>query len=164
MRPGVRVALDVGSVRVGVARSDATGMLAVPLEAVPAGDAAVDAIRAIVDEWEAIEVYVGLPLHMSGAEGAAALKAREWAAALAERLDISVRLLDERLSTVQAQRALHAGGRTTKQSRAVIDSASAVMVLQAALDAERGSGIEPGECVPGECVDEGTAGGANWHP
>ena len=158
MRPGVRVALDVGSVRVGVARSDATGMLAVPLEAVPAGDAAVEAVRAIVAEWEAIEVYVGLPLHLSGAEGAAALKAREWARVLAERVDVPVRLLDERLSTVQAQRALHAGGRTTKQSRALIDSASAVMVLQAALDAERASGFEPGECVPGERVDGGTAG------
>ena len=149
MRPGVRVALDVGSVRVGVARSDATGMLAVPLEAVAAGDAAVDAVRAIVDEWEAIEVYVGLPLHLSGAEGTAAHKAREWAVALAERVDVPVRLLDERLSTVQAQRALHAGGRTTKQSRALIDSASAVMVLQAALDAEQGSGNPPGELVTG---------------
>ena len=158
MRPGVRVALDVGSVRVGVARSDATGMLAVPLEAIHAGDAALDAVGAIVDEWEAIEVYVGLPLHLSGAEGASALKAREWATSLAERLDIPVRLLDERLSTVQAQRALHAGGRTTKQSRALIDSASAVMVLQAALDAERVSGVEPGEFAPGERVDGGTTG------
>ena len=152
MRPGVRVALDVGSVRVGVARSDATGTLAVPLDAVPAGDSALDAVCAVMAEWEAIEAYVGLPLHLSGAEGVAAAKAREWAAALAERVEVPVRLLDERLSTVQAQRALHAGGRTAKQSRALIDSASAVMVLQAALDAEQGSGA-----VPGERVDGGTA-------
>ena len=149
MRPGVRVALDVGSVRVGVARSDATGMLAVPLDAIPAGDSAVDAVCAVLAEWEATDVFVGLPLQLSGGEGMAAGKAREWALALVERVDIPVRLLDERLSTVQAQRALHAGGRSTKQSRALIDSASAVMVLQAALDAEQGSGNPPGELVSG---------------
>ena len=149
MRPGVRVALDVGTVRVGVARSDATGMLAVPLDAIPAGDGAVDAVCAVLAEWEATDVFVGLPLSMSGDEGAAAGKAREWAAALAERVEVPVRLLDERLSTVQAQRALHAGGRNTRQSRALIDSASAVMVLQAALDAEQGSGNPPGELVSG---------------
>jgi putative Holliday junction resolvase len=66
-----------------------------------------------------------------------------------ERVDVPVRLLDERLSTVQAQRALHAGGRSTRQSRSVIDSASAVMVLQSALDAERSAGVAPGERVVG---------------
>ena len=69
MRSGVRLACDVGSVRIGIARSDATGMLAVPLDAVAAGDDSVEAVRALVAEWEAIEVVVGLPLHLSGQEG-----------------------------------------------------------------------------------------------
>lgn len=143
------MALDVGTVRIGVARSDASGLLAVPLDAVPAGETAVDAVCAVLDEWEATDVYVGLPLHMSGQEGASSAMARTWAAALAERVGIPVRLIDERLSTVQAQRALQAGGRTTRQSRSVIDSASAVMVLQSALDAEQRTGEAPGEQVQG---------------
>lgn len=140
MRSGVRLACDVGTVRIGLARSDATGLLAVPLPSVKAGAGALDAVVAAVDEWEAIEVVIGLPLHMRGHEGAAATLARAFADGLAERVAAPVRLLDERLSTVQAQRGLHAGGRTTRQSRPLIDSASAVIVLQAALDAERAAG------------------------
>ncbi|MBI1350751.1 MAG: Holliday junction resolvase RuvX [Actinomycetales bacterium] len=147
MRPGVRIALDVGTVRIGVARSDALGMLAVPLDAVAAGDTSIDAVLAVADEWQAIEAYVGLPLHMSGGEGASAEMARSWAGRLAERSDMPVRLIDERLSTVQAQRALREGGRSTRQSRSVIDSASAVMVLQSVLDAESATGRAPGELV-----------------
>lgn len=131
-----------------MARSDALGMLAVPLDAVAAGPDSLTAVCAVVDEWEAVEVYVGLPLHMSGLEGAASASAREWARTLAERTTAPIRLIDERLSTVQAQRALHAGGRSTRQSRSVIDSASAVMVLQSVLDAEQRSGAVPGELVP----------------
>lgn len=143
----MRIALDVGTVRIGVARSDALGMLAVPLEAVAAGDTSIDAVLAVADEWQAIEAYVGLPLHMSGGEGASAEMARSWAGLLAERSDMPVRLIDERLSTVQAQRALREGGRSTRQSRSVIDSASAVMVLQSVLDAESATGRAPGELV-----------------
>jgi putative holliday junction resolvase len=147
VRPGVRVALDVGSVRIGVARSDATGTLAVPLDAVPAGDAAVGTVCDVLAEWEAIEVIVGLPLQLNGAEGPAAATARRWAEALAERSPVPVRLIDERLSTVQAQRGLHASGRSTRQSRSVIDSASAVIVLQSALEQEQGSGRPAGQRV-----------------
>ena len=147
MHPGVRLALDVGTVRIGVARSDALGMLAVPLDAVPAGDEAWSAVAALVAEWEAVAVYVGLPLHLSGEESGSSALARDWAAGLAERISVPVRLIDERLSTVQAQRALRAGGRSTRQSRSLIDSASAVMVLQSVLDAEQRSGTVPGEPV-----------------
>jgi putative holliday junction resolvase len=147
VRPGVRVACDVGSVRIGMARSDALGMLAVPLDAIPAGDLALGAVCDVLAEWEAVEVYVGLPLHLSGQEGQASTIARGWAAALAERTELPVRLIDERLSTVQAQRALQASGRSTRQSRSLIDSASAVMVLQAALDHERPAGVLAGELV-----------------
>lgn len=148
MRPGVRLACDVGSVRIGLARSDATGIMAVPLDAVPAGAEAISAVVGTIEEWEAVDVYVGLPLHLSGEEGSAAGLAREWAGALAERTAVPVRLIDERLSTVQAQKALQAGGRSTRQSRSVIDSASAVIVLQSVLDQEQRSGLVPGELVP----------------
>lgn len=150
MRTGVRLAVDVGSVRIGLARSDASGLLAVPLDAVRAGDSSVEAVAAVVNEWEALEVYVGLPRHMDGREGDAAGKARAWALRLSELVAAPVRLLDERLSTVQAQRALREAGRTTRQSRSVIDSASAVMVLQSALDAEAATGREPGDPITEE--------------
>lgn len=150
MRTGVRLAVDVGSVRIGLARSDASGLLAVPLDAVRAGDSAVDEVARIAAEWGVLEIYVGLPRHMDGREGDAADKARAWAARLAERVSTPVRLLDERLSTVQAQRVLREAGRTTRQSRSVIDSASAVMVLQSALDAEAATGREPGDRIDEE--------------
>lgn len=145
----MRLALDIGTVRIGVARSDALGMLAVPLDAIPAGDGSWVAVSDLVEEWQAVAVFVGLPLHLSGAEGASSTMAREWAAGLAERIDVPVRLIDERLSTVQAQRALQAGGRSTRQSKSLIDSASAVMVLQSVLEAEARSGEAPGEPVEG---------------
>ena len=149
MRPGVRLACDVGSVRIGLARCDALGILATPLDAVKAGEQAPAAVAAIVEEWSAIEVYVGLPLHLSGVEGASADMARTWAGQLAELIDAPVRLIDERLSTVQAQRALQSAGRTTKESRSRIDSASAVIVLQSVLDQEQSTGRVPGERVEG---------------
>jgi putative Holliday junction resolvase len=145
VRPGVRLACDVGSVRIGLARCDALGMLATPLDAVKAGDHAVPAVAGLVEEWSAIEVYVGLPLHLSGAEGASAAMAREWAGQLSERIDVPVRLIDERLSTVQAQRALQSAGRSTRESKSRIDSASAVIVLQSVLDQEQATGKVPGE-------------------
>jgi putative Holliday junction resolvase len=139
------LACDVGSVRIGLARS--AGSLAVPIDAVSAGDDSFDAVARLVQECEATTVYVGLPLRLAGDEGPAARAARTWAEGLSERVDVPVRLLDERLSTVQAQRGLHAGGRNTKQSRSRIDSASAVVILQAVLDWAPGS--EPGERVGG---------------
>jgi len=142
--PGVRLGIDVGSVRIGVARSDATGVLAVPLDAVPAGVDSWGVVSALAREWKAVEIIVGLPLSMDGSEGRAAVLVREWVEQLSERTDVPVRLVDERLSTVQAQRALHAGGRSTRQSRSLIDSASAVMVLQSVLDADGSSEFSGG--------------------
>jgi putative Holliday junction resolvase len=140
VRNGVRLACDVGSVRIGIARSDPGGMMAVPLQAVVADERAVAAVAALVDEYEAIEVIVGLPLSMDGTEGRAAVLARAWSDGLSAGVSVPVRMVDERLTTVQAQRGLHAAGRSVKSSRSVIDSASAVILLQSDLDAERAKG------------------------
>jgi putative Holliday junction resolvase len=101
----------------------------------------------VVSELGVDTVYVGLPLRLAGDGGPAAQAARSWAQALSAQLEIPVRLIDERLSTVQAQRGLHAGGRSTRESRSRIDSASAVVILQAVLD--WAPGTEPGEPVGG---------------
>jgi len=148
MRRGVRLAVDVGSVRVGVARSDVDGVLAVPLETVPRGDGDVSRIRHLVDEWAVTEVLVGLPRRLAGDEGPAAASARAFAAVLAAAVDVPVRLVDERLSTVSANADLRAAGRTSRSSRAVVDQAAAVVFLQSALERERSTGGAPGELVP----------------
>jgi putative Holliday junction resolvase len=144
MRTGVRLACDVGKARIGIARSDPRGVLAVPLDPVKAGENSASLVRDIAIEYEAIEIIVGLPISMSGALGAAAEYTQAWVDQLSDVTDIPIRLHDERLTTVQAQRGLHEAGRTTKSSRAVIDSASAVVLLQTCLDSERSSGLPVG--------------------
>ncbi|TDE59292.1 Holliday junction resolvase RuvX [Nonomuraea mesophila] len=148
MRFGARIGVDVGSVRVGVARSDPSGMLATPVETVRRGKGTLDRIAAIVAEHEAIEVVVGLPTSLSGREGQAATLAREFASALAARVaPTPVRLFDERLTTVTAQQGLRASGVRAKKQRGVVDQAAAVILLQDALDSERATERPPGRPV-----------------
>lgn len=147
MRTGVRLAVDVGSVRIGVARSDASATLAVPVETVKADARAPGRIAEIVQEYEAIEVYVGHPLSLSGAPGRAAELAVEFAELLNGTVDVPVRLVDERLSTVSASAALRDAGRDTRRGRSVIDQAAAVIVLQHAIDQERVTGLAPGAAL-----------------
>jgi putative Holliday junction resolvase len=147
MRAGVRIGIDVGKARIGVASSDLHGMLATPIETVARGDGDVRTILGHAAERNAVELVVGLPLAMSGGETPSTQDARDFAARLASAGDIPVRLVDERLTTVSAQRALHATGRNTKRSRSVIDQVAAVIILQHALDFERSGGTPPGVLV-----------------
>ena len=137
--PGVIIAVDVGSVRVGVAASDPEGRMAFPVETVPrdpAGGSDLARLAQLVRERGAAEVVVGLPTGLSGVEGRAAQSCREYAQQLAERVaPVPVRLTDERLSTVTANRQLHAGRRRGRDRREVVDQAAAVVILQADLDA-----------------------------
>lgn len=131
-----------------MARSDPSGMLATPLETVRSGEGDVRRIRRLAEEAGAVEVVVGLPRSLSGREGPAALKVRDFADRLARRLDpVPVRLVDERLSTVSAEAVLRSRGRSGAKRRAVVDMAAAVVILQQALDIERGTGRAPGELV-----------------
>jgi putative Holliday junction resolvase len=149
MRPGVRLGVDVGSVRIGVARSDATATLAVPVTTVTRGPGDVAALAGLVAEHEAIEVLVGLPLALSGRPGPAAQLARQFAGELAAALgaQVPVRLVDERLTTVSATRNLREAGRNARKSRAVVDQAAAVVIVTYALDSERATGAPTGELV-----------------
>jgi putative holliday junction resolvase len=153
LRPGVRVGVDVGKVRIGVARCDPHAMLATPVMTVPRGDGDLAAIAELTAELEAIEVVVGLPLALSGARTASTDDAVGFAGKLAARLDVPVRLVDERLSTVTAGQALRASGRNSRTSRSVIDQVAAVIILQHALDFERSAGTPPGELAD---PDEGS--------
>jgi putative Holliday junction resolvase len=148
MRHGVRLGIDPGDARIGVARSDPTGFLATPLETVRRGKGDLARIARLVREAEAVEVVVGLPRSLSGGEGPAATKAREFAARLAARIaPVAVRLHDERLTTVSAEAMLRDRGRRGAERRAVVDQAAAVLILQHALDTERATGRPPGELV-----------------
>lgn len=144
---GVRVAIDPGDARIGVARCDAAGILATPVETVRRGRGDLARIRAICEEVEAVEVVVGLPRSLSGAEGPAARKARTFATALRREVALPVRLVDERLTTVSAQSMLRASGRTAKNQRSVVDQAAAVLILQHVLDTERRTGAAPGQLL-----------------
>ena len=153
MRFGVRLGIDPGDARIGVATSDPSGFLATPVETVRRGSGDVRRIAQLVAELEAVEVVVGLPRSLNGSEGPAAAKARELASRLARRVaPVPVRLCDERLTTVSAESILREQGRRGARRRAVVDQAAAVLILQNALDTERASGQAPGEIV--EVADE----------
>lgn len=157
---GVRIGVDVGSVRIGLAASDPDGLVATPIATLPRAatggpvDAAgvspdLVAIASEVAERRAVIVYVGLPRHLSGAEGSAAADAREFARALARVISpVPVRLVDERLTTVSAHQALHAAGRAGRRHREVVDQAAAVIILQTALETERAITQRAGDVVP----------------
>ncbi len=148
MRVGVRLGVDPGDARIGVARSDPSGFLATPVETVPRGAGDLARIAALAAAEEAVEVVVGLPRSLSGGEGPAAVRAREFAARLAREVaPVPVRLCDERLSTVSAESMLRERGRSGRARRAVVDQAAAVVSLQLALDTERATGAAPGELV-----------------
>ncbi|CEA08222.1 Putative Holliday junction resolvase [Arthrobacter saudimassiliensis] len=152
---GVRLGLDVGQVRVGLAASDPDGLLAVPVRTLRR-DAKKDRDIALVvreaAERDAVQVFVGLPRSLRGNETASTQMAREYAERLAGALadagmDLPVRLVDERLSTVSAHQALRQAGMDTRDHRRVVDQAAAVGILQHALEMQRSLGREVGEPV-----------------
>ncbi|MCL2595430.1 MAG: Holliday junction resolvase RuvX [Promicromonosporaceae bacterium] len=154
---GARLGVDVGTVRIGLAKSDPDGLLATPVETVArapgeTGSDSPDVARivAVASEYGAAAIYVGLPRHLSGAEGAATADARAFAARLVAALpdETEVRLIDERLTTVSASSNLRASGRSSKSQRGVIDQAAAVILLQSALDIERNAGRRAGTSIP----------------
>jgi putative Holliday junction resolvase len=161
MRTGVRVGIDVGTVRIGVARSDFHGLLATPVETVPREKPALRGteaplattpsdltrLSAIIAEFDAVEVIVGLPLALSGRHTASTEDAVVFADRLAGIIPVPVRLVDERLSTVSAQAALRTSGRSTRTQRPVVDQVAATIILQHALDTERATGKPAGAPV-----------------
>ena len=157
MRRGVRLAVDWGDARIGVAACDSEGVLAYPVRTVRAGGGEIAELAALVAEYEPIDVLVGLPRSLSGIEGQAAAKARERAVRLAEAIGVPVRLVDERLTTVTASQRLHEGGKRVKEQRTLIDAAAAVTILEQALRFEQSQGEPAGELVsaPGGPVTGG---------
>lgn len=141
-RPGRRLGVDVGEVRIGVALSDPSGILATPLVTLNrgwSGGTDLEALAALVVEHEVVEVVVGLPRTLAGRHGPAARAAQDYARALAKRIGagVPVRLTDERLTTVVATRVLADRGIRGRKQRATVDQAAAVEILQGWLDTRR---------------------------
>ena len=130
--------IDLGEARIGLAVSDQLGMLAHPLETITVQriSDALNRIAAIVLRDAIGTIVLGLPRNMDGTYGPAAEKCRAFAEKLRPRVGCPVILWDERLTTVAAQKSLHAAGRSVKQSRPVIDQVAAQMILQGWLDSQ----------------------------
>jgi putative Holliday junction resolvase len=145
MRPGIRIGIDVGKSRVGVARTDPAGLMAVPVATLTRATA-VDDLLALATEYSPIEFVCGLPVGLNSRETASTSDARDFASQLRARSGVPVRLIDERFTTVSAQQVLHGATHTAHTSRAVIDQVAATILLETALDAER-AGNNLGEMV-----------------
>ncbi|WP_300344278.1 Holliday junction resolvase RuvX [Nesterenkonia sp.] len=151
-RAGVRLAVDVGDTRVGLAASDPDALIATPVMTLrrdPNRSSDIRMLGTIAADRAARVIYVGLPLSLSGAETASTQKARDYASELAADLsergiDAQVRLIDERLTTVSASAKMRSAGVAAKDQRPSIDQAAAVEILTHALEARSSLGTEPG--------------------
>lgn len=160
MREGVRLGLDVGRARTGVAYCDRQGTLASSYTTITTGDIPqiISQVQDLIKEADAMEVIVGLPTLLSGRNAQASAYIRQVSGRLAEAIaPISVRLYDERLSTVQAHRVLATSGKNAKQRKTMVDSVAAMLILQSALDYEQRTGEPAGELLMPNIAKEGQA-------
>lgn len=159
---GVRLGIDVGQARVGLAATDPAGILATPVATLKRDTQDLRDLHQIIDEVtqrNAVRVYVGDPINLKGKKTAstddAHRFARQLVALLAEaELPVQVRLIDERLSTVSASQKLHQAGVSSRNQRSVIDQLAAVAILEHALMLERNSGVNTGTLVSLEQEDD----------
>jgi putative Holliday junction resolvase len=140
------MAFDVGSARIGVAICDPDGILATPLPRIDRSDDEMDAVARLLEEYEPVAIYVGLPISLDTKWTPSTFEALYFAEDIETLTTTRVRLIDERLSTKMAQAQLHETGRNIKNSRGVIDSASAVEILERALEVLK-NGREAGKSV-----------------
>ncbi|WOH17001.1 Holliday junction resolvase RuvX [Paenarthrobacter sp. GOM3] len=164
---GIKLGVDVGTVRVGLAICDPDGILATPFKTVSRNAKKNTDVRVIVKhalELSAVQIFVGLPRTMKGEERASAQMATDYAELLAGELllaglDIPVALIDERLSTVTAHRNLHEAGMSSKNHRKVVDQVAAAGILQQAIDMQKARGTDVGRRVqaPAQSAKPGSA-------
>lgn len=135
MERGRRIAFDFGDARIGVAVSDPDSILATPVTTLETKSQDLwDRIFQIFSEYEPIEIFIGRPIHLAGHESESTAKSKLFAKEIHERFGLAVSLIDERLSTVSAQRKLKDAGLSTRDSKNAIDQASAVGILELALE------------------------------
>jgi putative Holliday junction resolvase len=137
MERGRRIAFDYGDARIGVAICDPDGILATPLPFLDAKHPKlIQHIGELVAEYEPLRIYLGEPKHLSGSDGAAVEKVRSFERLLIEEFKLPVFFVDERLSTVDAARKLREAGKSSRDSKSLIDSMAAVAILESGLSRE----------------------------
>jgi putative Holliday junction resolvase len=152
---GVKLGVDVGTVRVGVAICDRDSILATPYKTLDRNarkNSDVRVIAKLAEELEAVQVIVGLPRTMKGEEHSSARMATEYAMLVATELAarglaVPVNLVDERLSSVTAHRNLHEAGMSSRNHRKVVDQVAAAGILQHAIDMQKARGADVGSRV-----------------
>ena len=164
---GVKLGVDVGTVRVGVAICDRDSILATPYKTLDRNakkNSDVRVLAKLAEESGAVQVIVGLPRTMKGEEHASARMATDYALLLAAELssrglDVPVNLVDERLSSVTAHRSLHEAGMSSRDHRKVVDQVAAAGILQHAIDMQKARGADVGSRVtpPAPAVDLGVS-------
>lgn len=147
MQKAVRLGIDVGKARIGVARTDVQGTLAMPVETIKRDQNAVNRISQLVKDYEAAVIYIGLPISLSGTITASTQDAIDFAVELKKHIFIPIFLVDERLSTVSAISSLQAAGHNSKSTKAIIDQAAAVVILEQALNIERSTNNWAGKAL-----------------
>jgi putative Holliday junction resolvase len=137
MKQGRRIAFDYGDVRIGIAMSDLSGMLASPFGVIATQSNVISEIAALIDEFDPIYFAVGIPKHLSGNSSAKMESVEKFIDALEENFAVRVIRIDERLSTVSAAKSLQASGKNAKESKALIDAAAAATILDMAMAQEK---------------------------
>lgn len=138
MRRGRRLAFDYGDVRIGVAVSDQDSILATPVVTLKTkGEELWNEIFDLLSEYEPVGIFVGRPIHMAGHESPSTTKADLFAKEIKERFDLEVTMVDERLSTVSAAKTMRETGKSTRDSKKIIDQIAAVTILEMGLSLEK---------------------------
>ena len=144
---GVRLAIDVGSVRIGVARCDADQIMALPLATLANDELTIERIIGLATDYSAQLIYVGKPVSLNENETASTFLANDFAIELSSLTEIPVHLLDERLTTVSAKNVIKETGKTEKKSRNYVDQVAAVILLEQAIAIEKSTGRLAGTLV-----------------
>jgi putative Holliday junction resolvase len=144
---GIRVSIDVGTVRIGIAKSDQDQIMAVPVATISATPGAKNEIAKLINETHAELVYVGKPIGLNSASTASTQMAIAFARELEHLINVPIHLLDERLTTVSAQAQLHSVGKNSKQGRNVIDQIAAVLLLDHAMAIEKSTEMLAGQNI-----------------
>ena len=138
MKPGRRIAFDYGDVRIGVAITDVSGILATPLPFIEnIDDSLIDQLTALYNEYEPIYTAIGFPLHLSGKHSDKSETVSKFSERVSEVTENPIYFIDERLTTVSAGRTLREAGLNSRSAKSEIDSMAAAAILDAALNQER---------------------------
>ena len=142
MNNGRRLAFDYGSARIGVATTDSSGILSSPQEPIINGENLEIDLKSIITDTNPIYIAIGIPKHLSGKMGSASSEVSNFIALIKSRFNFPLYGIDERFTTISAASKLRESGRSAKESKHLIDSASAVIILESALELEKAGGLD----------------------